>query len=117
MNDSSLALLRTARVTFGAWIEATSKSPDPAAQGPEIIRQLSVLVQQVNGALREVPSSLAASDEWRAEVAAYRDTLRALHDRLSRLETALRIRRQQMVRMRAHLGAARSWAELARHIG
>lgn len=112
-----LLTLRSVRQAFRGALEDLHKLPDPAAFNSGVLRELSRSVEQVDRALAESTPKLTASKEWQEELNLYRDTLRELHEKLSTLDTHLRVRRAQMAQARTHLGAAQSWANLIQRIG
>lgn len=112
-----LPALRSARKTFRSALDSLYSLPDPAAFNPAILRELSRCVAQAGRAIAEAPPKLNAGKEWQTELKTYRETLRELHEALSKLETHLRVRRAQMAKARTHLDAAQHWANLVHRIG
>lgn len=117
MERDPLGVVREVRISLTAWLDAARKLPDPTAQPPGTVQKIAAQVQMVNMALREAPLSVSASEEWKREIAVYTETLRELRARLNNFEITLRIRRNQMRDADANLGIARSWSDLAKHIG
>lgn len=117
MDRDSLSAVREARVLMTQWLDAARKLPDPSAHPADTVPKLAAQIEAVNSALQSAPAALAASDEWKWEIAAYADVLRELRARLSNFEMALRIRQSQASGARANLTAARSWSDLAKSIG
>lgn len=114
---SPLDTMSQARREFRAWLDVFATAPDPARLRSEVLRRISQLLQEVDGALRSATLELTASPAWREEAAAYRDTLRDLRAKLDGIEIALRIRSNQLAGARARARAVGAWADLARHIG
>lgn len=116
-NGNPLATIREVRVSLTEWLDAARKLADPGSHPPGTVQKIAAQIQTVNSALQAASPALTASDEWKCEVAAYKQILRELGARLGNFEMALRIRHNQMRTARNHLGAARSWSDLAKHIG
>jgi hypothetical protein len=112
-----LITIREVRLSLTEWLDAARKLPDPGSQPRGSIQKIAAQIQSVNSALQAAPPELSGTDEWKREIAAYKEILRELRARLGNFEMALRIRHHQMRDARANLGAARSWSDLAKHIG
>ncbi len=117
MESDSLATIRQVRASLTSWLDAAFKLPDPTAQPPGTLKGISAQIELVGAALRSVSPAVSATQEWKTEIAAYAEILRELRARLANFEIALKIRRNQMHAARANLRIARSWADLAKHIG
>jgi hypothetical protein len=117
MPDSPLNVISEVRQTFRAWLDQVQSSPDPASQPAGELKRISEQLKRVDSALKKASPLLAASEEWKQEIANYADTLRELRARLGNFEITLRIRSSQMANKRAQFDAVRSWADLAKHIG
>jgi hypothetical protein len=117
MEREPLRVIREVRTSLTEWLDAVRKLPDPTAQPAGTVQKISEQVRRVDAALREAPPANAASQEWKQEVAAYTEMLRELRARLNNFEITLRIRHKQMRNASASLGIARSWSDLAKHIG
>ncbi len=117
MDRDPLVTIREARVSMARWLEAARKLPDPSAHPPEAVPKLASQIESVDRALRGASPALAASHEWKREVAAYAEVLRELRERLENFEMALRIRQAQTRNVRANLNGVRSWSDLAKSIG
>ena len=116
-NGDPLNKIREVRLSLTEWLDAVRKLPDPGSQPPGTVRRIAAQIQCVNDALQAAQPALTTSEAWKLEIAAYTQILRELRARLSNFEMALRIRHNQMRSTRATLGAARSWSDLAKHIG
>jgi hypothetical protein len=114
---SPVETVRQARREFRAWLEAVESSTNPARQRPQALQRISQVLQEVDGAMRSATLEMTTSSEWRAEVVAYRETLRDLRAKLGSFDIILRIRKSQLSGARARASAASAWANLARHIG
>lgn len=112
-----LSIIREVRLSLTEWLDAAHKLPDPGSHPSGTVRKIAAQIQSVSIALQVAPSALTASEEWKREIAAYKQILRELGARLGNFEMALRIRHNQMRSARTTLGAARSWSDLAKHIG
>ena len=117
MERDPLTVIREVRASLNMWLEAARKLPDPSSQPPGTANKLSAQIQLVSAALRDAPATLLDTEEWAREVALYAETLRELRARLNNFEIMLRIRHQHMREANASLGIARSWSDLAKHIG
>ncbi|MGA8221456.1 MAG: hypothetical protein WB780_07345 [Candidatus Acidiferrales bacterium] len=117
MADSPLDVIREVRQFFRVWLDQVQSSPDPASQPAGELKRISEQLKRVDAALKQASPSLAASEEWKQEIATYADILRELRARLGNFEITLRIRASQMANKRAQFDAVRSWADLAKHIG
>jgi hypothetical protein len=117
MEREPLRVVREARTSLTVWLDAVRKLSDPAAQPRGTVKRLSALLQSVSVALQDASPALTASSEWKQETALYAEALRELRARLSNFEIALRIRQNQMRGTQANLRVARSWSDLAKHIG
>jgi hypothetical protein len=117
MNREPLQTVREARVWLTAWLDSARKLPDPADQPRGTVKNISARIHLVTAALRDASPALAAAEDWKREIALYTEVLRELRARLGNFEMALRIRQNQMRGTRANLRIARSWSDLAKHIG
>jgi hypothetical protein len=117
MQRDPLGVIRDVRSSLSEWLDAARKLPDPTAQPPGTVQKIAAQIQLVNAALREATPTVSASEEWKREIAAYTATPRELRVRLNNFEITLRIRHSQMRDANANIGIARSWSDLAKHIG
>lgn len=117
MGESTLTTLREVNGALKEWIAHTRSSPDPGVQLPGTVQQISGSLARAERAVQQAPDSMKANREWTEELGSYMETLREVRGTIGKLEMALRIRRLQMSRKRAHIRSVRSWAELASHIG
>jgi hypothetical protein len=117
MERDPITVIREVRASLTAWLEMAHKLPDPAAHPPGTVKNISEQIQLVNAALRAAGPALKSSDEWKREIAEYSQTLHQLRARLANFEMALRIRQDQVRGRHAKLSIARSWSDLAKHIG
>jgi len=117
MTKDPLAVIREVHASLSAWLEEARKLPDPSAQPPDTVQRISAQIELVNIALREATPAVAKTAEWKKTVEAYSKTLHELRARLSNFEITLRIRQNQMRNTSAQIGIARSWSDLAKHIG
>lgn len=116
-NGNPLATIRKVRISLTEWLDAAHKLPDPGSHPPGTVQKIAAQIQSVNAALQSASPALTASEEWKREIVAYKQILRELSARLGNFEMALRIRHNQMRTACTRLGAARSWSDLAKHIG
>lgn len=114
---SSLEIIRQAHQSFKGWLETVRKLPDPSGHPPDVLNQIRLQLKIVDEALRQAPSSVVMTQEWREELAAYVETLREVRARLGNLEIMLRIRQAQAHTSQNRLSAVRSWSDLAKNIG
>jgi hypothetical protein len=117
MRGDPLSTVREARLCLTKWLDAVRTMPDPSAQGPDAVQQLSVHIEAVSRALNAAQPALTATEQWKSEIAAYTEILQELRARLANFEMTLRIRQNQVRGARANLRAARSWSDLAKYIG
>jgi len=117
MEREPISVIREVRASLSAWLEMARRLPDPSAHPPGTVKKISEQIKRVDAAIRQASPSFKSSDEWKRESAEYSQTLRELRARLGNFEMALRIRRDQMRGKRATLSVARSWSDLAKHIG
>jgi len=117
MPNDPLTVIREVHASLAAWLEEARKLPDPSAQPPDAVQTIGAQIELVNIALREATPAIAETPEWKKSVEAYSKTLHELRARLSNFEITLRIRQNQMRNTGTQIGVARSWSELAKHIG
>ena len=114
---SELLALSEARATVAAWLESYGAAADPTLLGASQLRRVSRAVQRAESAIRGAAPAVRESDAWRAELAEYRQALERLREQLIDYDVRLRVRRDQVWRASARLGAVRSWAHLAKQLG
>ncbi len=117
MERDPISVVREVRSSLAAWLDAAHKLPDPSSHPPGTVRRISEQIRRVDAALCAAGPALKSSDEWKQEIAEYSQILRELRARLGNFEMALRIRRDQVRGKHAKLSIARSWSDLAKHIG
>jgi hypothetical protein len=115
--DEPLEIVREIHQNLRDWLESVRQFPDPAGQPPGTLEQISKQLKRVDQAVGDAEPPLVASQAWRDELAAYAETLGQVRARLGNFEIMLQIRRAQSANARARIGAIRSWADLAKHIG
>jgi hypothetical protein len=112
-----LSIIREVRIALANWLDSTRKLPDPTAQPAGTVQKIAAQIHLVNVVLRETPSVISQTDDWRREIDEYTATLRELRARLNNFELTLRIRRNQLRDAGSNLTVARFWSDLAKHIG
>jgi hypothetical protein len=117
VSGAALDAVRDARLHFREWLNQSRQSPDPTSQPRGAMKALAESLKRVEVALREMPESPTESEEWKREIADYRDTLQELRARLGNSEITLRIRSAQMAKKQVQLDVVQCWADLAKHIG
>jgi hypothetical protein len=117
MAGSPIEVIEEVRKSLREWLDGVQKSPDPASRQPGELQKLSADLKRVDVALGEVSPGVGASMEWKKELEAYTLTLREMRARLGNFEVTLRIRSQDVAAKQLQLGAVKSWADLAKHIG
>jgi hypothetical protein len=117
VSRDELSTLREARATIMAWLEGYRTAPDPTSQGAARLRELSYAVRRADSAIRDVAPGVRSSGDWKAAMADYGQALEALRELLADYDVRLRVRRDQLRRASARLGAVRCWAQLAKVVG
>ena len=117
MPRPSLTVLREVHQSLREWLCEARHSPESPAYAPGVLQQISQKLEQVDQPLRDGPAAVTEGDGWKAELAAYGETLREVRARLANLDIALRIHAAQMGQARMQLSAVRSWSDLAKQIG
>jgi hypothetical protein len=115
--DEPLEVVRQIHRNLREWLEVVRKFPDPGAQPPGTLEQISLQLKLVDQAVRDAEPGLLASQGWKDELAAYAETLTLVRARLGNFEIMLQIRRTQSANARTRIGVIHSWADLAKHIG
>lgn len=117
MPQSSLDTIRDTRHWLEDWLHAVQADPDPSSCPPDNLRAISRKLSEVDLALHNALPPLVESEEWRAELSEYTETLRELRARLGNFDIMLRMRLANVSNSRARLDAINSWADLAKQIG
>ncbi|HTZ73273.1 MAG TPA: hypothetical protein VMB47_05095 [Candidatus Aquilonibacter sp.] len=117
MERDPISVIREVRASLTAWLDVAHKLPDPSAHPPGTVKKISDQIKRVEAAIRAAGPALKSSNEWKHEIAEYAQILGELRARLGNFEMALRIRQDQARGKHAKLSIARSWSDLAKHIG
>jgi hypothetical protein len=116
MTVAPLEDLRAAHASISAWLERARSSPDPSSQAGANLKTIAAELLRAESALRAAPRESQATEEWKNEVAAYRDDLLGLKNQIEHIEIVLRMRAAKIKKRRAKTDALRSWADLTHNI-